>query len=292
MVLTPAFVFWAGGAAAWAWGHNRGFLVIKDLASKLEGFPSVTQVAILVAILLAVGASGIVAQSLTVPLIRFLEGYWPRWLSLPRGWLVKWQSSRLTATDDEYQRLAAKADEGRLAGDEVDRYIELDNRRLQMPEPGRQMPTRLGNVLRIAETRPREKYGLDPVVCWPRLWLVLPKDTKDELAGGRSALDSSAINCLWGALFVVWTPWAWWSAPVGVLVALFAYRRMLAAAGIYGQLLESAYDIHRPLLYTALRFPLPTDVGTERTAGEALTQYLLRGPTESIPLTQVKTGGG
>jgi len=47
-------------------------------------------------------------------------------------------------------------------------------------------------VLRAAEDRPRDRYGLDPVVCWPHLWLTLEKETQQELASSRKELDDGA----------------------------------------------------------------------------------------------------
>ena len=59
-----------------------------------------------------------------------------------------------------------------------------------------------------AETWPTDKYGLDAPKCWPRLWLVLPDTARKEVAGARSSLDQGAAVWLWGAAFIVWTPWA------------------------------------------------------------------------------------
>jgi hypothetical protein len=85
------------------------------------------------------------------------------------------------------------------------------------------MPTRLGDILRAAEARPTNKYGLDTIVCWYALWLLLPAETETELVQARAALDKAAGTWLWGALFLVWTPWTWWAVPIAVVVPALAY---------------------------------------------------------------------
>ncbi len=61
-----------------------------------------------------------------------------------------------------------------------------------------------------------------------------------------------------------------------------AYSWALQAAKTYGKLLETAFDLYRPLLYQALRFPLPDDPLTEVAAGEHVTAYLLRGSKDGV----------
>jgi hypothetical protein len=51
------------------------------------------------------------------------------------------------------------------------------------------MPTRFGDILRAAEFRPRDKYGLDTTVCWYPLWLLLPAEVKQEISQARLELD-------------------------------------------------------------------------------------------------------
>ena len=141
------------------------------------------------------------------------------------------------------------------------------------------MPTRLGNILRAAESRPLAKYGLDPIICWPSFWLVLPEEVKNELQSARANLDNAARLWLWSLLFSIWTIWAWWAFPVGLIAALFTYYfRILSSATTYGQLLEAAFDTHRTLLYKALRIKLPIKPSGEYEAGQQITEYLWRGP--------------
>jgi hypothetical protein len=140
------------------------------------------------------------------------------------------------------------------------------------------MPTRLGNILRAAEERPCVKYGLDVAVCWPMLWLLLEKDTREQVANARSALNGSVTLLLWAVLSLVWTPLAWWVAPLGLAVAVAVYYvPILSSAQVYGDLMGSVFDLRRTCLYEALRWPLPVSPEDEPKAGHALTMYLWRG---------------
>lgn len=141
------------------------------------------------------------------------------------------------------------------------------------------MPTRLGNILRTAERRPLEKYGLDAIICWSRLWLLLPEAAKKDLQDARADLNNAARLWLWSILFLVWAALgAWWAVPLGILSALFAYYNWAIAAAItYGDLIEASFDLYRHLLYESLRWKLPADPNEERRVGQQLTEYLWRG---------------
>ena len=69
--------------------------------------------------------------------------------------------------------------------------------------------------------------------CGPRLWLLLPADTRSELSQARSALDSAVASLIWGLLFIGFTVLAWWALPVAVVVVLAMYlywiRRLLGS---------------------------------------------------------------
>lgn len=320
-VLSPALAFWTGGLAlVWWSAHGDGVRMhgwsaeLKATAHPLEQLPTSGQIVVLVGALVLVAASGAVAERLTLPLLKLLEGYWsrPAWI---RGQLVDYRRWRRRRWAKKVAGLRVKEARGNLSiedlrelgtlraatqlgPDERAREEQLDRRRRSMTAREREqlargaaflrgtpredpagMPTRLGDVLRAAELRPSEKYGLDAIVCWYRLWMLLPEADKTEISGARLELDRAMRAWLWGALFVVWTPWLWWVAlPIAILVPLLAYNfSMLGTAALFGDLTDTAFDLHRMALYDAMFLRRPTSAATERQQGKKLSGLLWRG---------------
>ena len=279
-VLTPAFVFFAGGLGAWVW-HS-------GLATSLAWITrqsQITQVVLAVGGLLIVIASGLIVRQFDFLVIRFLEGYWPRWiwpLRLIRNLLLSWQNFWLSRADHRLSALEAKGFES-LNAAEREEYASLDWQMMHAPaSTGQRMPTRLGNILRAAELRPADKYGLDTLICWPRLWMILPENVRKDLIDARDTLDTGAQVFLWSLLFLIWTVWTWW-ALVSLLTTFLAYRWILNGAEIYGSLLEAAFDLYRTSLYKSLRWPLPKNPAEEKILGKQLTAYLWRGSDKMFP---------
>jgi hypothetical protein len=283
----PASMFWVGALAAFLVGHG-GATAWGALERWIQQRSAITQVALTAGTLLLVVSSAALAQRLATPLLRLLEGYsWPSRL----GRRLRARSVRRSdRTMAAWRELAPPVQRGGASAEQQLRFLTLDRRRRRAPaDPGRHMPTRLGNLLRAAEARPRDKYGLDPVVCWPRLWMLLPEPTRRELAAARAGLDLGATVWLLSVLslgFAIWTPWA----LLGAGVAVGAYLWLLADAQRYGELLEAAFDLHRSSLYRSLRWPLPANPAEEPAAGAALTRYLWRGSRDRCP-TFAPSGG-
>jgi hypothetical protein len=88
-VLTPAFAFWAAGLAA-VWWHDhhaevraRGWArTVHSSGAALSSLSGVQQVLIVLGGLFLLAASALIADRVTLPLLRILEGYWTR-----PGWL-------------------------------------------------------------------------------------------------------------------------------------------------------------------------------------------------------------
>jgi hypothetical protein len=111
------------------------------------------------------------------------------------------------------------------------------------------------------------------------------------LVRARVDLDAGARAVLWSALFAIWAVWWPWAAVIALIVAAAAYRGTVSAAGLYGELVTAAFDVHRLQLYQALRWPLPKNPSEERNIGTALTKYLSRGSDDATPsFTGAETG--
>jgi hypothetical protein len=272
-LLAPTVCFWGGGLVAWFW--NEGWRRVVDF---LKGAETQEGIAVTVTTVFVLGASVLLSQLLTLPVLRLVEGYWRFPAVRVRRALVHRLALRLQSKRKRWQVLALKSKKIRLNADEEEEYARLDEELSLYPiEPRLLMPTRVGNVLRAAEEYPLLRYGLEITVVWPRLWLVLPDLVRQEVSSARQALDERTGAILWSSLFVVWTIWAWWALPVGLLIAYASYRAALSAAGIDGELLRAAFDLHRFALYAALHWPIPNSPAEEADHGKNLTQYLFRG---------------
>lgn len=282
-LLTPAFCFWAGGfflltqLSTW-----------KSIKTNLGNLSEPFQIAVLVVCLLVIAASAFIAQRFDLSILRFLEGYWSQgWKPLQslQKRKTKQHEQQLRDIKDKLQTLM-RADP---SADVFNQRAQLDYQRRWLPsQPDALMPTELGNILRAAELRPEAKYGLNSVVCWPHLWMILPEHPRNDLQEARSSLNTAARVWLWGLLFCgwtivgYWTPWALLALPIGWFTMVFAYRWALSAARDYGDLLDAAFDLYRDELYKALRWPLPENSDAEWEMGERLTQYLWRGPVNFV----------
>jgi hypothetical protein len=284
-VSIPALVFWLGGLLAWLSGHG-GFHALKAPADWLGEQPGPTQIVVLIAALLGVAASGIVVGRLTTPVLRLMEGYWPRFLDFVRRPLVERVQKKADSIRIKFQAVAEPVLTGvpSPTPQQQAEYIRLTQRWRRLPGQGRYQPTRIGNTLRAGESRPVDKYGLDAVAVWPHLWLLLPETVRSELTAARGSLDAAVGAFIWGVLFVVFTPWTPWAAVAGLVVAGAAYCVWVPdRAEVYADLVEAAFDLHRGALYTQLRWPMPENPQDERAKGRGLTTYLLRGTSGSQP---------
>lgn len=206
-LLTPAFAFWLGGLAACI--YRFGWVPLKTWALQQ---PQPFQVGLLIVGLLVIVTSATAAQKFDRPMLRCLEGYWPRWMRPLRRRLIQRHVNQWQQNNERRNKLHGKLHqkgESALSAEELNEYAQLDWLVMHSPaQPNQFMPTRLGNLLRASEYRSKERYGLDALVYWPRLWLLLADSTRKELQEARAALNTAVRIGFWSLLFLVWTPLA------------------------------------------------------------------------------------
>jgi hypothetical protein len=288
-VSIPALIFWLGGLAAWI--YHRGGLHTLGTQKWLEGQTTIVQVAVILTALLGVAASGILIERAATPTLRLLEGYWPSWANPLRRWLSNRLAGRAAAEAPAWQQAQARVQAANPTAEDLAAYARLERRRRRRPATAAYfMPTPIGNILRAAERRPIDKYGLDTVAVWPHLWLLLPEATRAELRAARAAVDTAVVSAIWGILFCAFTPFTWLAVPIGLAVTTIAVTRVTPArAQIFGELIEAAYDLHRIAIYQQLRWPLPVNPQQEHHSGAQLTTYLRRGSDSTAPVFTTPT---
>jgi hypothetical protein len=268
--------FGAVGLVAWAYAH-RGQDAASRILEWLRTTSTTTHIGVGLAVLVGLLLAGFLSEMIVLPVLRLLEGYWPRVLDPLRGPLVARARQR---AEQDADRLTAMAEEAAGRGD--DALQRLLKRLAERPaRPELIMPTRLGNLLRAHETRPVDSYGLDPVRLWTRLWLLLPDGATREISAARSRLDAAVAAWFWAVLSTIWVFWAWWAAPVGLLMAWLLHRGLLVPrADTYGDLVEAAFDLYRTRLYDAARWPRPGSPAIEVASGQALSRFLAYGDAD------------
>jgi len=189
-----------------------------------------------------------------MPIYMILEGrrYWPERLRL-RG--VRREAARLA----KIRTVADSAQDSAV-------QVEYDLRASEFPtdrksgEPAARYPTRLGNLLASFETYSTVKYGIDGVFFWPRLWVSIDKDLREELDSAQAIVDGAIYSCaafavsavlcaVYAAIGVGESRGLWLAVAVtsGVF-SIICYRSALPRYAQYGELVAAVFDQHREKL--------------------------------------------
>ncbi len=278
-VLPSAMLFLFVLALHWsgAPGHSPDFRLAFE---KIETFGIKEGVLIVLGVLVF----SLVLQPLQLSLVRMLEGYW----TVPLLPIVGTVLSYPGVAWHRFRRgkLELQTQVQRQPSAEELSIIAAADWRLRRYYPPRRniLPTALGNALRASEEVPQQKYHLDAVVVWPRLYALLPGSMLDLLADRRNQLDLAARLC---ATFIlaatvaaaVLFKYGWWMAvPAGaLLLAWLSYRGAIAAAIAYGESVQTVFDLYRFELYKALHLPLPTNLADERVINEMISDFFRQG---------------
>lgn len=262
-------LFWSGAPAE----APNFSLFLK----KITGLEAKESVLLIIAILVF----SLILQPLQLSFVRMLEGYWGgsrlgEALSKKGIALHKRRRQKLEAATRTSQ------DETTITQTERSHMAMATSRLLRFyPAEKRLLPTAFGNILRAAEDRAGKRYGLDAVLIWSRLYLLLPENLKSILADQRNQIDLAVRFCFVFLLTTVISTiflfkHCWWLfVPAStLLLAWLSYRSAIAAALAYGEGIQAAFDLHRFDLLKALHLPLPSDIVSEKEINSKLSDFL------------------
>jgi len=251
-------------------------------------------------LIFAIIVSGWFILVLDMPIYMAFEGrrYWPRRL---RSWLIDREHKRLaklrertamsvlneiekgekqieTEQDvDKRKKLQQALDAA--DNDLIEAYFDIRNFRIDdKGNHSAKFPTRLGNLIDAYEHYPERVYGMESVFYWPRLWLKLDSDVKEDIDGRQAIADSTVYvssACFFnGAVWLVFTllyglnalvlrlngaplltprhtlfehlP-RWWASLLimsgFVLAGFLLYRTSLRLHAQFGEIFKSVFDV-------------------------------------------------
>ncbi|MEU0030760.1 hypothetical protein [Streptomyces sp. NPDC006335] len=194
-----------------------------------------------------------------------------RWTGPVSRHLVQRRQDDWTAADDALADL--------FADDETDlpaRRNELAAVRngIALAFPAR--PTWTADRARSVDVRIWHAYGLDLASVWPRLWLVVPEETRAEIRAARDSFGQAGDLLGWSLLYLAVTPFWWPSAVVGMATALTGWYRTRASLATYADLVEATVDLRARALAVELAL-LPPDDPFTRETGLRITRLLRKG---------------
>jgi len=271
--------------------------------------------------LVTFSASVLASQAFAI--LRFYEGYW----NFPFSRVLRqvgegWHQTKLDELDipnrldrlnqqiqDQQQKLSNSQKRGlkqwlkwRLVGleNELERVENSQNRLQQRnyaayPQPRHRqeiMPTRLGNILKSAELYPYDRYEIDAVLVWSRLYHVLPERCIQIITEARSNLDFalaiatlswifSLMSGIWllsvqapGWLFLL----CFWG---GSVMGWLAYQSAVGNAAAYAEQVRVSFDLYRYELVKQLRLKPAQTPAEEVEQWREIRQLFYGGQTPS-----------
>jgi hypothetical protein len=150
------------------------------------------------------------------------------------------------------------------------------------------MPTSFGNAVLAFESHSRTRWGLDSIVAWPRIDLLLTEREGEQQANARSEaaffVNGSLLTFLSGGVLIA-DQLADSSLKnlelllylIPFLMGFLLMKWSVGAAVRWGSTVRSAIDLHRFDLYEKLGIRAPTGFSDEFDVADKLSQKLLYG---------------
>lgn len=291
-LFVPASCFWI--ASIWAFCTVPSITASVDWWTHLDIY---SQVGLSLAAISAVVMTAVLLELFESMLIRMYAGYWHsgpfKWL---RNILVNRQRLAFKKEEEQFNLIAAKIATEQATEEQLIEYERISGFLSDKPSRYRDiMPTQLGNILKSTENYTWIRYGLDATTIWPRLYFQLSDALKTALGFSYARMNTllrlTTLSLFFG---VIWIPYLLWNhaylpatiSGTSFLLGLICYQGAIQAAKQYNIAVQSAFDIHRFDLYSALKWPKPSKLSEESAPsdrkvtvlqGQKLSLFLDRG---------------
>jgi hypothetical protein len=269
--LFPSLLFWGGLLGVFALNNDPG-----ALWSAWDQQAAVNKIIQIVAALAWVTFFAYLVANQLSWITRQFEGYWD---GLPFRLGNRLRQRRQAHYVEVLKALGAQDDSS---------AEELIYYRYPLPvETEHVMPTRLGNILKNAELYSYQRYQVDAVLMWPRLYPILPKDYANLLGDAKASLDLmlviSTLSILFAViagayLLIIGGPWGLFLACFlgGLALSALAYQSAVQAAIPYAQLIKSAFDLYRGDLLEKMGYEHPKSLEDEIQFWDNLCKLIYR----------------
>ncbi|MEV7991856.1 hypothetical protein AB0O67_08055 [Streptomyces sp. NPDC086077] len=246
----PGLLFVAAAATGVVLGHGSAldrsalFERFGHWATQAGQLPTLGQIGVVAAIVLASVASGAFVRACADGVERIWTGEWPAFARPLADRLTARRLRHWEEIEAEITRLRG-ASPAHRRGEVLRRDLEerAARRDAIAPAPPAR-PTFTGDRMAAAETRLRHQYGIDLAACWTRLWVVLPEDVRTELRTSRARFDAGVTGSVWAGCYAA-LGCLWWPAAVAAVVTgLVAWRRGRGAVTVHAELVESTVDVY------------------------------------------------
>lgn len=157
-------------------------------------------------------------------------------------------------------------------------------------------PTSFGNTYAIAEEYPYERYGIDSVVFWPHLRMLMQEKAPNHslrLTQQKTVLDLSinfaflsgiiTLEIILMFVFSVYKPLLLVLAGVAFLLSISFYQASIAAIQGLGGLIKVSFDYYRGLVLVAFNLKMPENLSEEQTVWLKLATFIRRGDAFYFP---------
>lgn len=222
-----------------------------------------------------------VLDSQLTAILKLHEGYW----DFPIG-----RFFRALGRERHWERLARLGKEAKTNPRSRRSRRSYEEIYLSYPLPTQRqsvMPTRLGNIIKSAELYPTDRYNIDTVLIWPRLYDLFPEKLINLISGIRAALDFMLVISSLGIAFAIVSGAYllviradWWLFLIcfwgGMLVARIAYHGATSNALLFAEQIKVAFDLYREELLKQMRIPLPGTRDEEDETWGSLCEFIYR----------------